>query len=61
MALAWLLKQLPKRDQKLLLEPIAFIVDHKARNGSREEAEFVSRELEKIGTTQSCIDFLTAN
>ncbi|KAI1614918.1 cell cycle protein MesJ [Exophiala viscosa] len=49
MALAWLLKQLPKLDKRLqAVEPIAFIVDHKARNGSREEAEFVSNELDKM-------------
>ena len=50
MALAWLLKQMPKVHKKVWIEPVAFIVDHKARDGSREEAEFVSGELDRLGT-----------
>ncbi|KAK5224497.1 hypothetical protein LTR72_004278 [Exophiala xenobiotica] len=49
MALAWLLKQMPKVNKNLWIEPVAFIVDHKARAGSREEAEFVSSELNRLG------------
>ncbi|KAK4935719.1 hypothetical protein LTR10_023262 [Elasticomyces elasticus] len=56
MALAWLLKQLPKLDRRLrLLEPIAFIVDHKARDESREEAEFVATELEKMNVKSAIL------
>lgn len=36
-------------DKRLQIEPVAFIVDHKAREGSREEAEFVAGELDKLG------------
>lgn len=50
MALAWLLKQMPKVHKKVWIEPVAFIVDHKARDGSREEAESVSSELDRLGT-----------
>ncbi|KAJ9638656.1 hypothetical protein H2204_004132, partial [Knufia peltigerae] len=49
MALAWLLKQISMVDKRLQIEPVAFIVDHKAREGSREEAEFVAGELDKLG------------
>lgn len=55
MALAYLLKQIPLEDRTVLLEPLAFIVNHNARKGSEEEAKFVSAELEKLG--ESLIDF----
>ncbi|KIW13675.1 tRNA(Ile)-lysidine synthetase [Exophiala spinifera] len=49
MALAWLLRQISMFDKHLPIEPVAFIVDHRAREGSREEAEFVAGELDKLG------------
>ncbi|EXJ92349.1 hypothetical protein A1O3_00899 [Capronia epimyces CBS 606.96] len=48
MALAYLLKQIPKADLRLRLEPLAFIVNHNARTKSRKEAQFVARYLEKL-------------
>lgn len=49
MALAWLLKQTSVVDKRLRIEPVALIVDHKAREESREEAEFVAGELDRLG------------
>jgi len=53
MALAYLLTKLRREDLKFELEPFAFIVDHNARQGSAEEANFVARQLAMLGMSCS--------
>lgn len=53
MVLAKLCMSLPSVINKTLPKPDfqAFIVDHKARIGSHEEAHLVASRLKKMGTT----------
>ncbi|EXJ94130.1 hypothetical protein A1O1_02523 [Capronia coronata CBS 617.96] len=56
-ALAYLLKQAPRTDPGMRVEPLAFIVNHNARPKSRKEAHFVARYLEKLETVVLDIDW----
>lgn len=47
MALAFLLNQIPQLDPSLQIKPVAFIVNHNARPGSRLEADSVARQLQE--------------
>jgi tRNA(Ile)-lysidine synthase TilS/MesJ len=49
MALAWLLKQAAKTTN-LNIYPVAFVVNHGAREGSTQEALQVGEMLRSIGT-----------
>ncbi|KEF54015.1 uncharacterized protein A1O9_09810 [Exophiala aquamarina CBS 119918] len=49
MALAYLLSRIPQVDPSIRIEPIAFIVNHNARPGSRLEAERVGTQLRTHG------------
>jgi tRNA(Ile)-lysidine synthase TilS/MesJ len=53
MALAYLLHRVAKDESKKLfghIRPVAFVVNHNSREGSREEADLVQKELSKFGT-----------
>ena len=57
MAMAYLLKQIPRVDSRIRIEPLAFIVNHNAREGSMQEVISVSRQLEKLGMLVSSATF----
>ncbi|KAJ9613101.1 hypothetical protein H2200_003042 [Cladophialophora chaetospira] len=55
MALAYLLKRVSKADE-IRTKPVAFIVNHNARQGSGEEAKHVSSLLQKLGIKSEILE-----
>lgn len=60
MALAYLLRNMSSIED-IKLDPLAFIVDHKARDGSTDEALKVCGFLDKIGTLEETTCYINTD